>query len=598
MADTTDKVIKANITPEQELTRLLQAAFGEDGRNEFIGFIGLTEKLKQKQDELDIMARDTMVAAILSDYLSDVLLPNSNGDLISIVPKDLKAQSLFDSIYDRLNLPLDKIVYSLLTKAVAIAEFEQASITTVAEKTIKERSATESLEERHSDPETELKYSMAKEVIFPQSEEVPAQEQILIRKPGTILPRISLIHDTYTVFPIIKYERCVGYIRVKKEVIESSDFNWMSDVISYQDVIIHPATDYVHVVYGVRHSSQPIRFTVREADGTQLVYEVETGCSMLEDSYSAWKTLVLLQDSVVLASLIKNAQIMLVETEAGNASEGQIEVAKLRLRQLFEGQLALGSNGLRSYLNPQAKPAYIYSFTNNGVGKISASVIGGEYNPGQLYYLTPFVNQFFSGMNYPKQRAGFTEGAGGLDGGGAVEEYTKRYLSTVMRLKRLLASFIKKCINNVLISKNLYKHVDEFDVTVYGAYSEESLYEVQFQQTKLQLFESLISFTGIEDPAKQRELRSLLIKQIISTPAITEAIDELLLEELSPQPAESEQTDLIAPDTQIPDDLLGDLGLEDLPPEQGPDLPTEQSAPLDTPEQLPDMGDTLSNTGE
>jgi len=588
------KKVDGTGSPETNFSKLLEAAFSNGTQDAFSGFFALTEKLKAKYDELGIMERDTMVAAIVSDYMSDTLLPNSNGDLVSIVAKNPENQSILESIYRRLNLPLDKIVYSLITKAKVVGEFEQVSVVDLAKRTISERAATES-----ADGEINQGTDEADDI--PSGLTIKsATEQVLIRKPGTILPNVSIVSEPYTVFPIIKYERCIGYIEVKKELVESEDFDWTSDIVSYKDVIIHPAMDYVHEIYGVRHGTKPLRLRVRAKDGQILTYDLAEGCSMLEDSYSAWKTLVLLQDSIVLASLIKNAQIMLVEVEAGGATDAQIQAERIRLRSLFEGQLAMGSNGMRSYLNPQSKPAYIYSFTNNGVGKITASVIGGEYNPGQLYYLTPFVNQFFSGMNYPKQRAGFTEGAGGLDGGGAVEEYTKRYNSTVARLKRLLGSFIKKCINNVLAAKNLYKLVDEFDVRVYGAYSEEGLQEVQFQQAKLSLYESLISFTGIKDEQKQNRLRSLLIKNIITTKSITEEIDRLILEEERANKEEEAPVGTSSPelgeDTQIPDDLLSELGIEEEGKTQEEAEPQLEEEPISA--ELPDMEDTLGSTGE
>ena len=53
-------------------------------------FITLTQKLKAKQDALDIMAADTTPSAILTSYVADTLEPNSQGDLVTLVAKDPK----------------------------------------------------------------------------------------------------------------------------------------------------------------------------------------------------------------------------------------------------------------------------------------------------------------------------------------------------------------------------------------------------------------------------------------------------------------------------------------------------------------------------
>lgn len=556
-----------------ELAEMIIDAY-KNGGDPFQGFAGLTEQLKAKQDELDIMAADSLPSAILSDFLADVLLPNSNGDLVSIIANDMNFQSILDDIFARLSFQSqeEKIIYSILKNGVVIGEFEQFN-----QKSLAKQAANEGKEEKAEHAATE---SVASEATY-------------VRAPGTILPNLSIINDTYTVFPIVKYGRCIGFLEVKKDKSFFNSYNWETDKVNYSDVVIHPATDYAYVTFGTRKSSKPLQITVEGENGELVAYDVDTGCSMLENAYTAWKTLSILQDSIVLASLIKNAQMMLIEVEGGTASKQQIEAAKLKLRSLFEGQLSMGRNGMKQYLNPQSKPAFIYSFTNKGVGKITANLIGGEYNPGQLYYLNPFVNQFFSAMNAPKQNYGFGGGEGaGMDAGGAVEQYNIRYKSTVARIKRLYGLFIRKCINNVLVSKGLTKLVDNFSVKVYGAYDEVTNTEMQSQQTKLALYESVLTFTQVGDPEKQRKLRSLLLKQVITDPNVTSAIDSILFadakdkEDADGEGGDAEQ----GLDTQLTDDvgdqLGGDLGLDtDAAQDGGLDLGAEV--------ELPEMSETL-----
>ena len=563
------------------LADLISSAFANGG-DPFQGFVGLTQQLKAKQDELDIMAADSLPSAILSDYMSDVLLPNSNGDLISNIASNPSVQQVVDNIYNRLNIPLDKVVYSLLKNGIVIAKFQQFSVKSVAKQVIKKAAKESSMTRADTLMTSETKYDKLVQM-NDRIVSVPANEQTYVRQPGTILPNITIIPDTYTVFPILQYEKCIGYLEITKERSFFNTFNWETEQISYKDVIIHPVTDYCYVTFGVRPSSKPLQLTILNEDGTQTTYDIATGCSMLENAYSAWKTLSILQDSIVLASLIKNAQIMLVQVEGGTATKQQVEAAKLKLRSLFEGQISMGQNGMKSYLNPQSKPAYIYSFTQNGVGKISASLVGGEYNPGQLYYLTPFVNQFFSAMNAPKQRYGFTEGAGGLDGGGAVEQYTERFKSKVQELKRLVGKFIERCINNVLYSKGLTNLVDEFSCKVHGAYTEASSQEVQLLTSKLSLFTSILEFSGVEDPDKLRKVKSLMIKELISNPDLVSAIDEMMTPDETPESPTS-QTDSPLLDTQLTEGSSDQLGLDSTDVELPDSVDTEDSTDIELPE--------------
>ena len=582
----------------QDLATLLTEAI-TNGEDPFQGFVGLTKDLKLKQEEIDTMAADSLPAAILTDYVSDTLLPNSNGDLITVIAENQNTQQVVSNIYERLAIPVDKVVYSLLKNGIAIGEFEQVFEKSVASQVVAANESLSNLtEEEQINAMLDERKSQMRQ--YARSVRKAVTESTKVREAGTIMPNIAVLTDTYTVFPILRYEKCIGYLEVRKDISQFKTFNWETDSIDYTDVVIHPLTDYVYETFGVNHSSKPMQISVKDDQDNIYVYDVAQGNSILEDAYSAWKTLSLLQDSIVLTSLIKNTQIMLIEVEAGTASKQQIEASKIKLRNLFEGQLAMGRQGMKSYLNPQSKPAFIYSFTSNGIGKINTNFVGGEYNPGQLYYLNPFYNSFFSAMGAPKQNYGFTEGSAGLDSGGAVEQYNVRWKSNVALLKRLLGSFIKKAINNVLMSKGFTNLVNTFEVKVWGAYDEITNNEAQALQTKLALFESILEFTKVEDPAKTEPLRSLMLKQIITNPQLVDAIDELFA---STKQDEQEETGEDIPldemgDTQLSPDVGGELGLD----EGGEGIPEEREIPLDTGneggEELPEMGDVLGGNNE
>ena len=515
---------------EAELAKLINEVLGSEV-NKLQTFMDLAQNLRAKQDELDSMAVDTLPAAILTAYLSDVLEPNNNGDLISISAKTPGEQSIVDTIYKELSIPPEKVVYSLLKNGIAIGEFSREKVDSKSEKAANEAVAEE-------DIKVAVNY-------------------------GRVLPEISIIQDTTTVFPIIKKEKCIGYIEVTKtEVV--NDFDWTTDSLTYNDVIIHDKSDYAYVKFGVNKSSRPLQLKIKNKNGQVDVYDIDVGCSLLENSYSAWKTLSILQDSIVLASLIKNATTIIIQTEAGEMSDAQIQQAKVKLKSLFEGKLALGKNGLKSYLSPQSKPNYVYSFTSGGVGTITTETVGGEYNPGQLYYMEPFINQFFGGMNAPKQQFGFTGDGAGLDGGGAVEEYTKRYTSTVSLFKRLLADFIKACINNVLTSRGLLNLVNNFDVKIYKAYKEEDQGIVQMQQQNLQVMQDVFNFLELEDPIQIRNVKIAMMKKIFSDKVLIETFEAALMAKTpdpEEKPAEVEETEETEEDGNVDEsnDVLSEI---------------------------------------
>ena len=503
----------SELEQKKEENESLTAAISNMSYSEYsrlTDFITLSQDLKAKQEALDIMAADTTPSAIGASYVADTLEPNSQGDLVTLVAKTSGEQVIIDNIYRRLNIPLDKVVYSLFKNAIVIAEFAHESDVKPIEKGFgKMISAVEGVGEKSSTEDVMVKINKSK-----------------------VVPKIRIISDTTRVFPILQYENVVGYIEVTTDILNEFDFT--SDYVSYKDVVIHPASDYTYVKFGFRTESNPLRLKVKQEDGTIMEYDIDQGRSLLESSYPAWQTLSIMRDAINLARLAYSASSVVVQTEVGNMTEAQIELARNKLKDLFENRLAYGKNGAKSYLQPQIKPNYIYAFTSNGVGAITTSTIGGDYNPGVLTDLQYFEDEFFGGMGAVKQHYARTSDSAGLDGGGAVEQYEKRYRSYVAQFKRLTAQFIKNCINNILLSRNLFGTYDNFDVKLNKAYQEDDYQEINLQQTKLGFLQSAIEFLGVEDPKKLIDLKLQALKTVITDKNFLEALSQAVLEEPTP----------------------------------------------------------------
>lgn len=514
---------------EQLINAITQLGYSEATR--LNDFITLSQQLKAKQEAIDVMAADSTPSAIGSSYVSDTLEPNSQGDLITLVAKTPGEQPILDDIYNRLNLPLDKIVYSLFKNAIAIGEFAHEGDLVDQVKNLKSKPAVESVEK-------------------------PATEEIMVKVHNSKLaPKIKLLSDTTRVFPILQYETVIGFIEVVAS--DLSNFDLLNDTLTYKDVVIHSAQDYAYVKFGYRTESNPLVLRVKMPDDSVVEYEIDQGRSLLEAAYPAWQTLSIMKDSVNLARLAFSASSVVVQTEVGNMTEAQIEVARNKLKDLFENRLALGKNGMKSYLQPQIKPNYIYSFTTGGVGAITVNTVGGDYNPGVLTDLKYFEDEFFGAMGAVKQHYARTEDGGGLDGGGAVEQYEKRWKSGVAQFKRLLGKFIKECINRVLISRELIGMVNNYEVIVNKAYEEDDLSVVNHQQTKLSFIEAAINFLEIEDAKKLKELRLQALKTIITDKTLIEAISNVVLEEGNPTSEGGDTGDGAEDDM---DEFGGDIG--------------------------------------
>ena len=545
---------KENIEDKELVAAISALGYSEYQR--LTEFINLSQQLKAKQDAIDIMASDSTPSAIAASYVADTLEPNSQGDLVTLEAKTAGEQMIVDNIYKRLKLPLDEIVYSLFKNAIVIGEFAHEA--DLPEGKAKSRSATEDVK-----------------VKIHRSE---------------LAPKVKILKDTTRVFPIKQYGETVGFIEVTKD--DFVNFNFSDDKLSYQDVVIHSPNDYVYSKFGFRPESTPLTLKVVGEDGEVVEYEIDQGRSLLESAYPAWQTLSIMKDAINLARLAYSAQAIVVQTEVGNMTEPQIELARNKLKDLFENRLTLGRNGAKSYMQPQVKPNYIYSFTNKGNGAITTTTLGGDYNPGVLSDLKYFEDEFFGAMGVVKQHFARTSDSAGLDGGGAVEEYSKRYKSYIYQFKRLLSDFIKNCINQVLESRGLMGTYDNFEVKVNKAYEEDDLQVTNHQSSKLSFLSEAIEFLGLKDEKKVQELKLQALKSIITDKSFMESLSSAVLEEV-----DSESS---GDDSQSEgDDSLGGGG--ELPPEIS-SIGEESNFDLGMGEEIPiegeDLGEELETTGE
>ena len=522
MAEINENEVKQGQSQQESL----MSAINQMGYSEYTRlqeFVTLSQQLKAKQDALDIMATDPTTSAIGDSYVADTLEPNSQGDLVTLVAKTPGEQLIIDNIYKRLNLPLDKIVYSLFKNGMAILEFAH--------------------EDDFTQDNVESRIRSFKTKVANEGVETSATEEILVKiQNSKVIPKVRLVSDTTRIFPILHYEEVIGFIEITGQELSSS-FDFQNDILDYRDVVIHSAEDYVYKKFGFRTESKPLQLKVKMGDGTVVAYDIDQGRSLLESAYPSWQTLSIMRDAINLARLAFSAQAVIVSTEVGNMTEPQIELARNKLKDLFENRLAFGKQGAKSYLQPQIKPNYIYAFTNNGKGAITTSTLGGEYNPGALTDLKYFEDEYFGALGAVKQEFARTSDSAGLDGGGAVEQYRKKWLSNVYRFKRILGELIKDSINRVLLSRDLTGVYNNFDVQVNQAYREEDMNVVQHQTSKLSLLQQVLEFMEISDEKKKTDIKLQMVKSVVTDKNLIDAISASVLESSNEDKAKGDRVD-------------------------------------------------------
>lgn len=199
------------------------------------------------------------------------------------------------------------------------------------------------------------------------------------------------------------------------------------------------------------------------ASGETNVYDIQFGNPLMDAAVRPTQTLSLLEDAVLLSSLIRTVKIVAVE--CNNAEEEEIENTLLELKSMIEQQLSLNtSNGdAQSFVNPQSPNNLIYVPKVNGTDPITITDLNmGEATDADNKLLNYYQDKKLSVLGVPKEAMNFSS-AEGLGGAGAVmSQRSALYANSLQRIETAYIEGWTDALNKYFKAKNLSGYIDAF----------------------------------------------------------------------------------------------------------------------------------------
>lgn len=347
------------------------------------------QDIKSKITMMRALAKDSQINVALSYYATDATTVNANNQMIWATADDPKFQEAADIINTK---------------------FKQWKVNSYARDHILELATIGNLYlpttamYRQDNGETKQRVSLDSNTIKDDDYEVV---------PSTKLPPENTLH-------LWKEGKPNGFMYQPDE-----------DEIT---TITYPEEAIIHFALGGLLGEYTI--DCKNSKGDIGTYDIQFGTPLMDAAVQPTQTLSLLEDAVVLSSLIRTVKIIAVE--CNNAEEEEIEATLLELKSMIEQQLSLNTatGDAQSFVNPQSPNNLIYVPKINGTDPISITDLNmGEASDADNKLLEYYQNKKLSVLGVPKEAMNFSSSEG-LGGAGAVmSQRSALYANSLQRIE-------------------------------------------------------------------------------------------------------------------------------------------------------------------
>ena len=565
------RVVPKN-TPEDEtsftnkrdsLTNRMNEAIETGKRIDLTDLLEITTLKGSRNEKYSIfeeMVADGRIGAAVEMYANDTVQYSPDGKIIWVESNDTEVSKYGNKLLEDLNIPENIWSYAYclwLYGDVYLELFENTSY-------------------RRNRPTL---------LVEPVKSNPNIRTQVDIQ--GAKLERyIEKVPNSAEVYDLQYKGKTSGYIRSQDNFKNTYDKNTYIYSGQVTDIDILNPTKFVHICLSPNINRHPEKFklvkdeqdkvdangridaSANEGSGGELSFTVKSGQSILENVYSAWQTLKLKEESVLLERITKSSITRVIQVELGDLPESQKRKKLQEIKQQIEQQIEINKQAgtMQSRAGAQPIENIIYTTTKNGKGAISTVNIGGDGNIGDLADVEDSENKVYGSLLTPKALLGADMDGSGLSNGGSLTEMNTTYARRIKRGQVAIQSAMKTLINIFALADGLGdKIVNNFDVKLTPIITVEDNRRDELMQTKIRNVNDILNLFGnmenIDDDTKLKMLIEWL-STYLNQQDIVDIIDEHLKELKA---GEDENPELNDGDEEVADNRV-DVNINDRRP--------------------------------
>lgn len=423
------------------------------------------------------LARDSQISTALSYYATDATTTNSSGQVIWATAVDKNSKEVAD------------IVNGL---------FKRWKVNNYARDHILELATIGNLYMPTTDLYKDCATDSHRPKVVIDNNTIPDSDYDIV--PSYKIPPEDIIHLWYQGQP-------QGYVLQPSE-----------DTTQKSPLVILPESSVIHFSLGGLLGDYTI--DARTQNGDTVSYDIQFAQPLMERAVQPTQTLTLLEDAMLLSSLIR--VVKFVSVDCGNSvEEEEIRDALQQVKDAIEQQLSLntGTGDAQSYVNPQSPNNLIFLPKVNGQDPISVTDLNmSQANETENKLLEHYQDKKLSVLGVPKEAMNFSSAEGLGNAGSVMSQRSALYANALARLETAYISGWTDAINQYFTARNMTGFVDKFELHMNPIITELSAMQFEKRDAALgqaQLVVDILKALGVEDRKEYREALVEILSEVL-----------------------------------------------------------------------------------
>lgn len=472
MADWLDKLLGKPQEKKKVVSRLRSVITGSFYRASDLRGNTDVANIRTQIEVMRALAKDSQIHTAISYYATDATTPNSSGDIIWATANDPRNQKVADIA----NANLKRWKVNDYARSHIIELLIQGNMylpTTQLYRVPGERQHVE--------------------LVGLDNNTIPDPTYDII--PSTIIPPEYAIHLWYHGVP-------QGYIYQEVDNNGSGISSVSDTTISYpEEAIIHFSLGGLLGKYSIDG---------KDTDGNDVKYDIQYADPLFDAAVQPTQTLGLLEDSMVLSSLVRSVRI--ANVDCGNVLEPEeIRQNLMEVKDAIEQQLALNTStgSADSFVNPQSPNNFIYIPKTNGADTISFTSLDiADTTEGDNKLLNYYQDKKLSVIGVPKEAMNFSSSEG-LGGAGAVmSQRSALYANSLAMVETAYKNGWRDALNKFFVQRGMSGMVDTFTLHMNPIIT--NMDQVLFEKrdaslSQAQVAVDLLKGLGVEDTKSYKQ---------------------------------------------------------------------------------------------
>lgn len=251
-------------------------------------------------------------------------------------------------------------------------------------------------------------------------------------------------------------------------------------------------------------------------NGDTKTYDIKFAQPLMDKAVQPTQTLSLLEDAMLLSSLVR--VVKFINVDCGNAEEEEIQATLQQIKDAIEQQLSINTNtgDVQSFVNPQSPNNLIYLPKIDGQDAISITDLNmAESTETDSKLLQYYQDKKLSVLGVPKEAMNFSsnEGLGGA--GSVLSQRSALYANSLQRLETAYIAGWTDAINKYFIVRGMSGFVDKFKLHMNPIITTQSTVQFDKRDSALSQAANLVDMLkSLNDTNKSDYLNGL--KEILS----------------------------------------------------------------------------------